>query len=193
MNIGDTILNAGPSGGNLYNEDTVTSEGYNLSSDDGEGCLTNTCDQINTNPKLGPLANNGGPTLTMLPLFGSPAIDAGDDSVTNLMATDQRGFPRRSGAHVDIGAVEAQYAPANRPPLVGNSSWTAPGGAGCFQFAFSNATNADFSVLAATNPALPLADWTLLAPAIQCSPGQYQFTDPGATNYLQRYYRVISP
>ena len=45
-----------------------------------------------TDPKLGPLANNGGPTLTMALLPGSPAIDAGNTSLAP--ATDQRGFPR---------------------------------------------------------------------------------------------------
>jgi hypothetical protein len=54
-------------------------------------------------PRLGPLADNGGPTFTMALLPGSPAIDAGDDTLTG---TDQRGFPRKSGAHVDIGAFE---------------------------------------------------------------------------------------
>jgi len=41
----------------------------------------------------------------------SPAIDAGDDSVTgppDNLTTDQRGMSRLSGAHVDIGAYEAQ-------------------------------------------------------------------------------------
>jgi hypothetical protein len=194
LEIGDTILNAGAAGGNITNYyGTVTSDGYNLSSDSGGGFLTATGDQINTNPRLGPLADYGGPTLTMLPLPGSPAIDAGNDSVTSFLATDQRGYPRLSGAHVDIGAVEAQWAPANLPPLLINSAWTAAGGARCFQFTFSNVTNADFTVLATTNLALPLPDWTMLAPAIQCSPGQYQFTDPGATNYPQCFYRVVSP
>ena len=194
LNILDTILNAGPSGANIYNDGgTVTSYGYNLSSDNGGGFLNATGDRINKDPKLGPLANYGGPTLTMLPLPDSPAIDAGDDSVTNSLATDQRGYPRLSGAHVDIGAVEAQWAPTNHPPLLENSAWTAAGGARCFQFTFSNVTNADFTVLATTNLALPLADWSMLAPVIQCSPGQYQFTDPGATNYPQCFYRVVSP
>jgi hypothetical protein len=59
-------------------------------------------------PLLMSLANNGGPTFTMALQTGSPAIDAGDDSVTNTLATDQRGagFPRRAGQHVDIGAYE---------------------------------------------------------------------------------------
>ena len=127
--IGDTILNANPSATNIYNrKGTVTSAGYNLSSDNGGGFLTATGDQINTNPKLGPLANYGGPTLTMLPLFGSPAIDAGNDSVTSFLATDQRGYPRLSGAHVDIGAVEAQWAPTNHPPLLRNSALDRPRG-----------------------------------------------------------------
>jgi hypothetical protein len=139
------------------------------------------------------LQDNGGPTRTHALLAGSPTIDAGADSVTNFLATDQRGYPRCSGAHVDIGAVEAQWAPANHPPRLSNSAWTAPGGARCFQCTFSSVTNADFTVLATTNLALPLPDWTMLAPAIQYSPGQYQFTDPGATNYPQRFYRVVSP
>jgi len=59
------------------------------------------------NPLLGPLQDNGGPTLTHLPLTGSPAIDnasGGEGSPT----TDQRGFPRPVGAGPDIGAVEVQ-------------------------------------------------------------------------------------
>jgi spore coat protein CotF len=62
-------------------------------------------------PKLGPLQDNGGPTFTMALLAGSPALDAGSDSVLGtplFLMTDQRGtgFPRKSGAHVDIGAFE---------------------------------------------------------------------------------------
>ena len=49
------------------------------------------------------------PTFTIPPLPGSLAVDAGSDFATNFFATDQRGLPRLSGAHVDIGAVEAQY------------------------------------------------------------------------------------
>jgi hypothetical protein len=64
-------------------------------------------------PQLAPLGNYGGPTLTMPPLPGSPAIDAGDDSATNSFVTDQRGpgFPRFVGLHVDIGAFEVPPAP----------------------------------------------------------------------------------
>ena len=63
-------------------------------------------------PGLGPLADNGGPTLTHAPLPGSPLIDAGGDAKAvdpegvPLLA-DQRGFARRFGT-VDIGALEVQ-------------------------------------------------------------------------------------
>ena len=139
---------------------------------------------------LAPLGNYGGPTPTMPPLPGSPAIDFGADSITNTLATDQRGFPRLSGAHVDIGAVELQTAPAGNPPLLMNAAVQA---GGALSFSFTNVPDAEFTVLAATNVALPLSDWTSIGYASQNPPGQFQFTDPGATNYPQRFYRVKSP
>jgi hypothetical protein len=63
---------------------------------------------IGTDPLLGPLASNGGPTLTHQPLPGSPAIDAGDPAIPSPPATDQRGFARIAGAAVDLGSVEVQ-------------------------------------------------------------------------------------
>jgi hypothetical protein len=59
---------------------------------------------IGGDPKLGPLADNGGPTKTHALLPGSPAIDAGAN--TGAPATDQRGFPRIVGAAIDIGSYE---------------------------------------------------------------------------------------
>ena len=61
---------------------------------------------VDTNALLAPLGNYGGPTPTMPPYAGSPAIEAGSDAVTSFLATDQRGHSRQSGTHVDIGAVE---------------------------------------------------------------------------------------
>ncbi|MEP6896755.1 MAG: choice-of-anchor Q domain-containing protein, partial [Chloroflexota bacterium] len=54
---------------------------------------------------IGPLVDNGGPTLTHALLPGSPAIDAGDDAACS--AVDQRGIARPQGAHCDIGSYES--------------------------------------------------------------------------------------
>lgn len=65
-------------------------------------------------PKLGPLADNGGPTHTMALLAGSPAFNAGSNAlIPSALSTDQRGsgFPRIFATTVDIGAYEA------RPPV----------------------------------------------------------------------------
>jgi CSLREA domain-containing protein len=64
--------------------------------------LTAAGDQPDTEPMLGPLADNGGPTLTALPLAGSPLID----SAGACSGADQRGVGRPQGAACDRGAVE---------------------------------------------------------------------------------------
>ena len=64
---------------------------------------------------------------------------------------------------------------------------------GSFQFAFTNSVGALFGVLATTNVALPLTNWTVLGGVTELSPGQFQFTDPQPTNGAQRFYRVRSP
>jgi hypothetical protein len=61
-----------------------------------------------TDPLLGALTGNGGPTATLLPALGSPAIDAGDPDFSAPPSADQRGLPRVAGVHVDLGAVERQ-------------------------------------------------------------------------------------
>jgi hypothetical protein len=110
--IGSTILNEGPASANIYNNSSgvVMSLGYNLSSDDAFGILTGPGDQIQTDPKLGPLQNNGGHTLTHALLPGSPAIDAGNPNFTTPPFFDQRGpgFLRTVGARVDKGSFEVQ-------------------------------------------------------------------------------------
>jgi hypothetical protein len=114
--VRNAILDAGASGENIFNDGgTVTSLGYNLSSDDGGGYLTGPGDQINTDPLLSPLQNNGGPTLTHALLPGSPAIDAGDPNFSPPPFNDQRGcsFDRVFNDRIDIGSFETQ--PPHRP------------------------------------------------------------------------------
>lgn len=116
------------------------SSSYNLIGTGGNGGLIN---GVNNNqvdvadPRLGPLANNGGPTLTHSLLSNSPALDAGDNCVTEVahcgaagipqFVTDQRGFSRLVDgpdadaiATVDIGAYERQLAFADLPDVVSN-------------------------------------------------------------------------
>ena len=64
---------------------------------------------IDADPKLGPLQDNGGSTQTMLPGAGSSAIDHGDAatcSAAPVSGLDQRGITRPRGPACDIGAVE---------------------------------------------------------------------------------------
>ena len=56
--------------------------------------FTGTGDLQNSNPKLGPLASNGGPTQTLALLKGSPAIDVIPLTSGLCPATDQRGHKR---------------------------------------------------------------------------------------------------
>ncbi len=93
---------------------TIIDGGYNLSSDGSCGFSTANNSLPNTDPKLGELAFNGGPTQTHALLEDSPAVDKGNSSAAT--ADDQRGEKRPSdfpeianaGDGSDIGAFELQ-------------------------------------------------------------------------------------
>ncbi len=79
---------------------------FSLIGNAGSATVGGTSKLIGLDPQLGPLADHGGPTLTMLPAAASPVIDAGE---SGLPATvDQRGLARPVGAKADMGAVERQ-------------------------------------------------------------------------------------
>jgi hypothetical protein len=79
--------------------------------------MTGPGDQINTDPMLGPLQDNGGPTFTHELLSGSPAIDAGDPNFTPPPFYDQRGpnFWRVRNGRIDIGSFEVQAGSTPTP------------------------------------------------------------------------------
>jgi len=87
----------------------ITSGDFNIDSN-GTCGLAGGNDRNNTDPQLGPLADNGGPTFTHLPVASSPAIDRGNPS--GCPATDQRGQVRPTDGNgdgtavCDVGAVE---------------------------------------------------------------------------------------
>jgi hypothetical protein len=61
------------------------------------------------------------------------------------------------------------------------------------QFGFTNYSGMTYTVLAGTNVAAPLNMWSNLGPALEAPPGTFQFTDPQATNYPRRFYRMQGP
>jgi hypothetical protein len=104
-------------------------------------------------PKLGPLADNGGPTQTCALLSGSPAINMGSNPAN--LPYDQRGagYPRVLGAQADIGAYEA---PAAAGPTVTSISPAVGAAAGGDSVTitgtgFTGATAVHFGSIAATN------------------------------------------
>lgn len=83
------------------------------------GILEDGINLIGGDPLLDPLDDNilfgdtpprGGPTQTMPPTLGSPAINGGG-SLAEPLSTDQRGFARPKGGQPDLGAVEISLQP----------------------------------------------------------------------------------
>lgn len=80
---------------------------YSLVEDEGTATITDSGGNITAmDPLLGPLVDNGGPTMTHLPGAGSPALDHGDPAFAAPPASDQRGKDRVYNTVIDMGAVE---------------------------------------------------------------------------------------
>ncbi|MDX2166806.1 MAG: choice-of-anchor Q domain-containing protein [Deltaproteobacteria bacterium] len=94
---------------------SVASQGHNLV-DDSSCAFSGAGDVQSDDPRLGSLARNGGPTETMAPTGGSPAIDGGnptgcaDPAGDGMLTVDQRGMRRPAGSSCDIGAFETPAA-----------------------------------------------------------------------------------
>lgn len=110
VTLGNTVLKAALAR-NFASDGTINSQGNNLSSDDANGSSATTVpggyldkpgDRRNTEPLLDALKDNGGPTLTIALLPGSPAINAGGDARAPRL--DQRNYLRVGVS--DIGAYE---------------------------------------------------------------------------------------
>jgi hypothetical protein len=136
-------------------------------------------DDSSTDPKLGPLADNGGPTLTMALLPGSPAIDAGN---TLLAPTaDQRGFPRPAGLAADIGAFEY----GSVMPTI----------------AVSPSGSTGLNILGSSNAGQPcrllsspdLSSWVPMATNQFGANGTVLFYDNYAPGSACRFYRLVMP
>jgi hypothetical protein len=91
LNLNNSIVAANTASLEPQIAGAIDSSGVNLTSGD---------------PLLAPLGDYGGPTRTMPPLPGSPAIDPAGGDAHSVFSLDQRGLARVVGARVDIGAAE---------------------------------------------------------------------------------------
>ncbi len=156
----NTIVSGSTSGGNGYG--SMGDLGQNISSDTSISLGYGS--QAATDPVLGSLANNGGPTTTMAPLAGSPAIQRADPAAAP--AVDQRGHarPGTGKLYPDIGAVEVlpayiQTHPTNLVVTNGQSAafYVVAGGDTPFRYSWrfngapiASATGSSYTVLSAT-------------------------------------------
>jgi hypothetical protein len=109
----------------FFNTATVTSQGYNVVTNPGGVSGWHNTDVIGAAAPiplgLGPLQDNGGPTFTMLPQTGSPAIDLVQGSAPQL---DQRGLVRLGT--VDAGAADTggvgAFSIAPNPAFAGSGA-----------------------------------------------------------------------
>ncbi len=117
---------AGAGGNEIVNIDASAAISYSLVQGGCESISGAVCGDgnLDSDPLLGALHNNGGYTETMALITGSPAIDAGSN--TGCPSTDQRGQPRpMDGNHdgtaiCDIGAFES---PLFADVPVGGKEW----------------------------------------------------------------------
>jgi CSLREA domain-containing protein len=144
------------------------------------GAFTGTHNWLTGNPMVAELFDYGGPTPTLVPLTGSPLIDAGNPDFTSPPDHDQRGrgFARVSGGRLDIGAVEVDAV----APVVQTAQFhflTAPQS---MRYTFSEnvAATLDADDLSLENlaagTAIPAAN---LALAYDASTNTARFTFPG--------------
>jgi hypothetical protein len=170
LTLKNTIVAYSSSGTNASG--TITDGGNNISTD--LSCnFTNIGSTNNTDPRLGPLADNGGPTLTKALLQNSPAIDAGNDAVS--LPTDQRGVARYGIS--DIGAFEMT------PPTILSALYLPNGH---LRLQCSGVIGPSYFIQASTN----LANWVELTNLTSVTNRIFEFEDNNAPSFSIRFYRL---
>lgn len=124
VTVDSSIVAGNQAAADLDRNDAQTAGGFDLAfslvgSASGDAGVTQSGPNLfGLDPLLGPLASNSGPTQTRMPASGSPAIDAGRNSLG--LGADQRGAARLADAPgianaadgTDIGAVELSVEPS---------------------------------------------------------------------------------
>jgi hypothetical protein len=165
MTLRNTIVANSTSGGNCSG--AITNGGDNIDSGTTCGWGSTSGSMSSTNPLLGALASNGGPTQTFALLAGSPAIDGVTFNAPNSApSTDQRGVARPQGGGYDIGAYE--YVDTTKPTV---NTFTVTTPSNSLNIPITAFTASDdvgvtsyLITTSATVPAAGAAGWTGTAP-----------------------------
>ncbi len=152
----------------------ITDGGHNLSSD-ASGPFSGPGSLNNIEPKLGPLADNGGPTPTMTLLWGSPAIDAADNQ--SCPATDQRGVVRPQSGGCDVGAFELTHLSIQPLP------------SGNLHLEYRGVPNQAYTLQRSSN----LADWSTIETALAGTGGIVVFQEINPTGLSKEFFRITPP
>lgn len=186
--ISSTIVgNSASAGGGIFNDDmSVTIKNSIIANNGGYNCSNTpvsnggnnlrwpssdgSCVGTYGDPKLGPLADNGGPTQTMALLTGSAAIDRGSctDVAGATVATDQRGASRPAGATCDIGAYESSGLAAHWKLDEGSgaTAYDASGNGNHATLSQPTSWTAAHAPTPFNNPYAYQSGWTLNAPLV---------------------------
>lgn len=172
---GSILANSG-NGGEVWG--SVVDAGYNICSD--ATANFSAVGSLNSQePLLGPLANNGGPTPTMVLLAGSLGRDA---IPSDFPPFDQRGIVRPQGPAADIGAAEGD--PVDDIP---NRLTIRPSGTN-LSLSFTAEQGRTYRLLSSTN----LVDWSSVATNSALSAGTLNFNQPARAN-SRLFFRLLSP
>lgn len=193
--IGNTIIHASSQEHTLLNvgAGSITSAGYNLALDNGNGFLTQPTDLINTDPLLdigtGP-RDNGGPTFTIALQGNSPAIDKGKRNAMAMLAVpiDQRGEPRpfndpnianaSGGDASDIGAYEADLRLTRLIRMTSD-----------LQFSFTSIVGKTYQLQ--DRSSLVSGNWTSFGNMAAGNGGLTQLTATNAFAPTRQFFRVL--
>jgi hypothetical protein len=167
------ILNAGPNGYQPYDLFRFTNSGARTFSTNGTGVYFSVDDGVTSLKIFNPLGNGGDLQDWQT---SSPA-----DSYDAFLSSGQKA----SLSSADLTALDILGYKLNLtvPRLSG-----AKLGNGNFQLTFTNVSGLNFSILASTNIATAVTNWTVLGAPVENPVGQYHFTDSTANN--ARFYRV---